>query len=304
MVLRQFVLIHLLRNCTHSRLFMRLFVVLCVLYPVACLLADDTALNDGSEGPMPVGGLNGPESVIQMVSEAIDVDMGRKVSDVDCHFTFRSHKRSGNAFQLVGFPDLAAAVAEAERRTGGKRDVSWKYQEPTTGPIENMQTFVNGQAVKAELKYGWVSFRDGYMAFAPENDQDRILMAWYTVPVSFPPERDVLIERRYRVPNGLQVFDVVIFNYSTATGGVWKDAIEQMVVNVNLRDGLNVNDLEWPEGRSDEQIGQTSCSPDRKEWKVISRTELQLVWSHFEPRTEENRREFRLATKAAKHPAE
>ena len=99
---------------------MRLFVVLCVLYPVACLLADDTALNDGSEGPMPVGGLNGPESVIQMVSEAIDVDMGRKVSDVDCHFTFRSHKRSGNAFQLVGFPDLAAAVAEAERRTGGK----------------------------------------------------------------------------------------------------------------------------------------------------------------------------------------
>ena len=98
---------------------MRLFVVLCVLYPVACLLADDTALNDGSEGPMPVGGLNGPESVIQMVSEAIDVDMGRKVSDVDCHFTFRSHKRSGNAFQLVGFPDLAAAVAEAERRTRG-----------------------------------------------------------------------------------------------------------------------------------------------------------------------------------------
>jgi hypothetical protein len=281
---------------------MRPFVVLFVLYPVACLLADDTALNDGSEGPMPVGGLNGPESIIQMVSETIDVDMGRKMSDVDCHFTFRSHKKSGNAFQLVGFPDLAAAVAEAERRT--KKDVSWKYQEPTTGPIENMQTFVNGQAVKAELKYGWVSFRDGYMAFAPENNEDRILMAWYAVPVSFPPDRDVLIERKYRVPNGLQVYEVVIFNYSTATGGVWKEAIEQMVVKVNLRDGLNVNDLEWQEGRSVEQIHQAYCSPDRNEWKVISRTELQLIWKHFEPRTEETRREFRLATKAAKHAAE
>jgi hypothetical protein len=281
---------------------MRPFVMLFVLYPVACLLANDTALNDGSEGPMPVGGLNGPESIIQMVSETINVDMGRKMSDVDCHFTFRSHKKSGNAFQLAGFPDLAAAVAEAERRT--KKDVSWKYQEPTTGPIENMQTFVNGQAVKAELKYGWVSFQDGYMAFAPENNEDRILMAWYTVPVSFPPDRDVLIERKYRVPNGLQVYDVVIFNYSTATGGVWKDAIEQMVVKVNLRDGLNVNDLEWQEGRSVEQMRQTYCSPDRNEWKVISPTELQLIWKHFEPRTEENRREFRLATKAAKQAAE
>jgi hypothetical protein len=202
---------------------MRPFVVLFVLYPMACLLADDTALNDGSEGPMPVGGLNGPESIIQMVSETIDVDMGRKMSDVDCHFTFRSHKKSGTAFQLVGFPDLAAAVAEAERRT--KTD-------------------------------------------------------------------------------GLQVYEVVIFNYSTATGGVWKDAIEQMVVKVNLRDGLNVNDLEWQEGRSVEQMHQTYCSPDRNEWKVISRTELQLIWKHFEPRTEENRREFRLATKAAKQAAE
>jgi hypothetical protein len=129
-------------------------------------------------------------------------------------------------------------------------------------------------------------------------------MAWYTVPVTFPPDRDVAIERRYRVPNGSQVYDVVIFGYSTATGGVWKDAIEQMVVNVHLRDGLNVDGLEWQEGRSDAQMLQSYCSPDRREWQIKSRTELRLVWRHFEPRTEEIRREFRLATKAAKNPAE
>ena len=43
-----------------------------------------------------------------MISETIDVQMGKKKSDVDCHFN-RSHKKSGPAFQLVGFPDLAAA---------------------------------------------------------------------------------------------------------------------------------------------------------------------------------------------------
>jgi hypothetical protein len=199
---------------------------------------------------------------------------------------------------------VVAAVAEAERRGMGKNDIPWEFQEPTTGPIEGMQTSVNGHPVTAGLKYGWVSFRSGYMAFTPESDQDRILMAWYAVPVSFPPERDVLIERKYRVPNGAQVYDVIIFSYTTATGGVWNSDIEQMVVNVNLGDGLTVDDLEWPEGRPEEQIGQTASSPDRNEWEVISPTKLQLTWKRFEPRTQESRREFRLATKAAKHPEE
>jgi hypothetical protein len=62
-----------------DRLVIRLCVTLCVLCPFARLLGNDTALNDGREGPIPVGGLNGPESVIQMVSETINVDMvGRR----------------------------------------------------------------------------------------------------------------------------------------------------------------------------------------------------------------------------------
>ena len=283
---------------------MRFFMILFAFSPLASLFADDTALNDGNQGPMPVGGISGPESIIQMVSETIDVQMGKKTSSVDCHFTFRSHKKSGSAFQLVGFPDLAAAVAEAQRRAKGKQDPPWEYPEPTNGPIEGMQTFVDGQKVRAELKYGWVSFHSGYMAFTPKNNQDRILMAWYTLPVSFPPDRDVLIERKYQVPNGGQVYDVIIFSYTTATGGVWKDDIEQMVVNVKLGDGLTVDDLKWPEGRSEEQAGQAASSPDRDEWKVISPTQLQLSWSHFEPRTQEDRRYFRLATKATRHPEE
>jgi hypothetical protein len=48
----------------------------------------------------------------------------------------------------------------------------------------DMRTIVKGQAVKAELKYGWVPFQDGYMAFAPENDRDRIL----TKAAKYPAE--------------------------------------------------------------------------------------------------------------------
>ena len=42
---------------------MRFFMILFALYPVTRLLADHRALNDGNQGAMPVGGINGPKAL-------------------------------------------------------------------------------------------------------------------------------------------------------------------------------------------------------------------------------------------------
>jgi hypothetical protein len=91
------VTLHALRRSSVMHLIRFLFCCLLLASPV---LADDTALNEGGQSPMPVGGINGPESIIQMKSETVDVQMGKKFSEVDCHFIFRSHKATGPAVQL------------------------------------------------------------------------------------------------------------------------------------------------------------------------------------------------------------
>jgi hypothetical protein len=86
------------------------YIYLVILMFVRACLANDTALHEGGEGPAPIGGIKGPESVIQMVSEKIAVDFGRQESYVRCAFVFHSTKAGSDAFQLVGFPDLGAAL--------------------------------------------------------------------------------------------------------------------------------------------------------------------------------------------------
>jgi hypothetical protein len=296
---------NLLHSLCHRSFAMRLaWFLYCSLLLACPVFADDTALNEGGQGPMPVGGINGPESIIQMKSETVDVQMRKKFSEVDCHFVFRSHKVTGPAVQLLGFPDFGASIQEAERRNHKKNEApTYEIADNYAGPLQDVRTFVDGQETRTELRYGWVSDKEGYYAFAPESDQDRLLMAWHTVRVTFPPDKDVLIERKYRVPNGGQAVAedqiAILFYYSTATGGVWRDDIERMEVNVHLRDGITVDGLEWLNGRAQEEIHQDACSPDKSEWKVISPTELQLIWEHFEPRTDEHRRFFQLITRAS-----
>jgi hypothetical protein len=65
---------------------------------------------------------------------------------------------------------------------------------------------------------------------------------------------------------------------------------------VTLHGGLTVGDLVWH--------SEPATKPDRKGWKIVSQRHLRLVWKNFEPRTEENRRGFSIATKATKVPPE
>jgi hypothetical protein len=102
---------------------------------VRTCFANDTALHEGWEGPMPVSVFQAPESVIQMVSEKIDVDFGRAESNVRCVFIFRSTKEGSDVFQLVGFPDLGAALEEAERRSKDGKQVAGPLATDSTGPF-------------------------------------------------------------------------------------------------------------------------------------------------------------------------
>ncbi len=263
---------------------------------------DDTALNQGSDGPFPAGGVSGTTSVIQMVSEKIDIKLGKEFTDVDCHFIFRSKKKDAPAKQLVGFPDFGAAEAEDSRRRAQDPEYAKRpemFEGDRGGPLQNVETYVNGQKRETELQFGWVSMRDGIYALAAQNEEDAVLMAWHTVPVAFPPDQDVVIERKYRAPNGSQASasqdrQVRLFYYTTATAAVWNGAVERMEVNVDFVDQLTVNDLFWKDPTGKQELGQSPCEPDKDQWRILSPTKLQLVWENFQPRIDDNRREFML----------
>src|SRR5688572_23053978 len=79
----------------------------------ALLIANDTSLHDGRFGPEP---LDGKESPVRMAAERIKVDFGYRYTDVHCTFTFRNTLPEGATDQLVGFPDIGAALDEMNRR--------------------------------------------------------------------------------------------------------------------------------------------------------------------------------------------
>lgn len=256
---------------------------------ISCVYANDAELNEGAYGPMPVGGFKGDESVIRMRAERIEVEFGRRYSKVDAHFVFRSTKPDAPARQLVGFPDLSAAAKNAPI------GLPW---ENTNGPIEDMHTYVDGKDVKSELKYGFVTW-DETVGFRPSTPKDGASIAWYTIWIIFPPDRDVVIERKYRVRNGNNVFGNQMFDYSTITGASWKGTIGHLEADITLADGLTIKDLAWRGGSLPETLKESSfCSPNRSSWKILSPTQMLLVWDDFEPSIDKDKRGFFLATVA------
>ncbi len=257
--------------------------------------ADDSAMNEGAYGPEPRGATKGEESIIRMESEQISVKFGRETSDVIARFVFRSGKAGAPARQLVGFPDIGASYEEGKRRDP-KGNAPWQPQENVTGALENLKTFVDGQEVKSDLQYGYI-IEDEAVGWKPGTPREGTLMAWHTMWVNFPPDRDVVIERRYRAPNGEMVGGIVMFEYLTVTGAAWRGTIGQMDVDVTL-DGWTVDDLAWKTGGSRPQIFETGpwSEPDKPFWKILTPTHLQFTWKDFEPRTQLDRRAFRLIT--------
>ena len=250
------------------------------LFVASCALANDTAIHDGADGPTPIGDRRGPESVVRMVREHLDISFGKEETVVRATFVFLNTKRDAPARQTVGFPDLTAMAAK-EVYDGAD----------FTGPIKDLVTLVNGRERQTRQLRGRVNHRDGIDEPAPPGEKGEFERIWHAIDVEFPVGQEVVIERRYRVANGSSVAAAPegFFQYSTATGGVWQGTIGEMVADVTLKDGLTVNGLLWDSAHG------AGVSPSRRHWRIQSPTKMQLVWKNFEPRTESNRRSFRIS---------
>ncbi|MDB6079074.1 MAG: hypothetical protein JWO82_2821 [Akkermansiaceae bacterium] len=260
----------------------RLILLLAFILPVH---GNDTAINAGGFGPAPLGEFEGDESVIRMVSETIDVHFAKKESQVHCRFTFRSGKKSGDAKQVVGFPDLL-------------------HTDSDTGEISKLETFIDGEKVEAKKERGWfvtadyATPRSGLGDPPKEYPADQIQRAdFFVVEVNFPPDKDVIVERKYTCASGGDVMGTATFYYTTHTGAVWKGNIGQADFHITL-DGFTVDDLAFEDGRQKipSRSQTTWCMPNRAEWTVVSPTELKMTWKDFEPAVHSTRRGIRLAT--------
>ncbi len=272
----------------------------------ASAVANDTSLHEGRWGPEPIGGTDGPESPVRMVREELRVEFGKKTTDVEAKFTFRNTQAGAPVKQLVGFPDIGAAEAEQLRRDKEKDPKASFEGVNSTGPLLAMKTFVNDKPRQSGLRYGEIALDKNNFPLPWRNRKGETtrLMAWHAVEVEFPAEKDVTIERRYRVKNGWQVYKIAFFNYTTATGGVWQGTIGRMTADVHLQDGLKVKDLAWDDATlAKYQRGGMIMEPSsHSAWQVISPTHVRLTWKDFEPRTEKEHRGFTVARKAQWKP--
>lgn len=246
------------------------------------LSANDTAMHPGDSGPEPVGWFSGEESIVQMVNEHIEVKFGKKHADVVVKFTFRSHKKEGNAKQLLGFPD--------EFHTPGR---DWD----TSGPLKNMKTFVNGKKVKSKLLTGllFIDFDRGKRAVTLSKESENSEAgpaAWHVVEVDFPPGEDVVVERHYRANLGATAGGPNFFAYTTFTGGNWRGKIEKMTADIHLVDKLTADDVAIR--RYTDGLGSHKLAGTTGDAKRISDTHLQIVWENFEPRDDPSKHGFSI----------
>lgn len=253
---------------------MKRLLFLLVIAPLASL-SNDAAMNDGSAGPEPIGWRSGVESIVQMKSEHLDIRFGTESTHVRAVFTFLSHKTGGAAVQKLGFPDASRSELDGD----------------IIGPIENLVTRVNGKKVESELVEGYyrqIVKPDGSVFYekkeAPDPDGDGLTRkyAWHVVTVKFPVGEEVVVEREYDCPTGLDTSMNCFFIYETRTGGAWRDEIEQLTAEVTFDETVRTDLVEF------DPVSGWNWSEDRKK--------ATLVWKNFEPRTQDDRTFFMIST--------
>jgi hypothetical protein len=252
------------------------------LLPIlGCLIphaaANDTAINDGANGPEPLGWRSGEESIIQMKSEHLAIHFGIKQTSVIARFHFLSHKTTGPAKQKLGFPDAS--------RSGIDNNVS--------GPIRNLVTKVNGRIVPTEFVQGYyeeVRGTDGSVEYQKRPDptaavaEDSQLQryAWHVIEVDFPVGEEVIVERSYDCPTGADSTNHALFIYETRTGGAWRGVIEKLTAEVSFEEDLRTDLVQ--------------LSPAHGWTWNEAKNLATLVWERFEPRTQEDRTYFQITT--------
>ncbi|MDF1740011.1 MAG: hypothetical protein P1U86_12690 [Verrucomicrobiales bacterium] len=236
--------------------------------------ANDAALNDGAGGPEPIGWRPGAESIIQMKSEHLDIHFGVKKTKVIARFTFLSHKKGGSAIQKLGFPNASRSEMDGD----------------IIGPIENLVSRVNGETVEAKLVEGYYReilkpdgsiFREKVDKPKTENYDGSIQKhAWYVIEVEFPEGEEVIIEREYDCPTGIDSSMNAFFIYETRTGGAWRDEIEKLTAEVTFADDVHTEFVSFDPN-------------DEWTWSE-NRSKATLIWENFEPRTNQERQYFQV----------
>jgi len=255
--------------------------ILISMLGAGCALGNDTAVNAAGHAPGPLGAIKGEESVIRMVSEKIDIVFGKEKSKVHCRFVFRSTKQGADAKQTVGFPDLVGEVDQ--------------------GRIVSMLTRIDGKEVPSKLQDGYFIDEDfsprGALGKPPHDDMVVTDAKYHTVDVTFPPDKDVIIEREYVVDNGGSVMGNSTFSYTTLTGAIWHGTIGKAEFTVTL-DGWTIDDLAFEDGpqKLPPREQMTFSSVNKADWKIESPTKLSLVWENFEPAVHKSRQGIFLTT--------
>jgi hypothetical protein len=240
---------------------------------------NDTAVNAAGHAPEPLGAIKGEESVIRMVSEKIDIVFGKEKSKVHCRFVFHSTKPDADAKQTVGFPDM---VGDADH-----------------GKILSMITRIDGKEVPSKLQEGYFNHGDSRSIIGKPPREDTMVTEakFHTVEVTFPPDKDVIIEREYVVDNGGSVMGDSTFSYTTKTGAIWHGTIGKAEFTVTL-DGWTIDDLAFEDGpqKLPPRQQMNFCSVNKADWKIESPTKLSLVWENFEPAVHQSRQGIFLTT--------
>jgi hypothetical protein len=167
------------------------------------------------------------------------------------------------------------------------------YDERVDGPLEDLETYVDGALVESQMQFGYVYENQNVpYAWLPADSLTGRRVGWHLVELTFPPGGRVTLERRYTAWNGKDGLIGEHFYYITLTGGPWQGAIGKLTAKVVLEDELTVEVLHWnPQGKI---MGPARCMPPRQDWIIESPQQLSLIWSNFEPMQDATKHEIIL----------
>jgi len=275
------------------KFFLRFVPLLLLVLLGAAPSSDEWSMNPGAHTPEPIEGFKAKQIPVQLISEHLVINFGRRETHVKLKLTFRNRDPAAVIKQIIGFPDVGAARLRSPKRA---------YDITSSGPIKNLRTFLNGIQRKTTLRYDYVRKLDESQAWERSTKDQGQLMGWHTLIAPFPANRDTIIEQEYTVQNGIFPYWYYIFEYWTHTARHWQGNIVKFIVDVNLRDGLTVNELAWLTESEKERVIELDpvyVLPEQKEWKVVSETKLHFEKKYLKPNSKESKPVLRLSIRDA-----
>lgn len=272
--------------------------VVAVLVAASAARADDFALNPGAYMPEPLDVLYGGESAIRLVEEELTFRVRKWETDVVARFVFENTRADSTVRQLSGFPDISVEPFFTEDAVLDSVDVRrFDDKYGNRGPLKRMRTTIDGRRVRSEVRLGFVQQSETPpWTWTATDSITGIRVQWHVIELVIPPKGRSTVERRYTAGNGYWGVAGAHFHYITVTGGPWQGTIGKLTANVTLADGLTLDHLVWTE--PDEHRWTVASYPPKDQWQIAAPNHLSLVWTDFEPLTDESRHTIAITWQA------